>query len=125
MNENRWMKLGERLLDAGGPRQRARLLVDQVPSTTLAGLGLTRNGSTAAIALGAFAVGAVLGAGAVIFFAPGSEVVRQELSVELERTKRLARRAAGRARKRGERAVAQATNGLDDLPLNERHDAHA
>ena len=42
MMDNRWMRLGERLLDASGPRQRARLLVDEVPSSTLAGLGLAR-----------------------------------------------------------------------------------
>jgi len=129
MNENRWINLGERMIAAAGSRERARLLVDEVPASTLAGLGLTRTGSSAAMAVGAFTVGALIGAGAVIFLAPGSEAVREELSVQLRRTKRLARVAASRARKRTERVakntVERVAVGFDDMPPNEQHDAHA
>lgn len=129
MNQNRWIRIGERMMDASSPRQRARVVVDEIPTSTLAGLGLARIGPSMAIALGAFAVGSVLGAGAVIFFAPGSESVRSEFSVELERTKRMARSAAARARGRTRRAakemVERVAESSEQAQIDERHDAHA
>lgn len=128
MDQNRWLRLAERMMDASGPRQRARALVDEVPASTLAGLGLARTGSSMAVAVGAFAVGAVLGAGAVIFFAPGSESVRSELAVELERTKRLARRTAARARARPQSAAKPTAERVGERfedQEDERPEAHA
>ncbi len=84
MNTQHLVDLGQKLLGASDARDRARILVDEVPAKTLAAVGLAKSGhSSVGLPIGAFLAGAVVGAGAVILFVPGGEEMRRELSAKL------------------------------------------
>jgi hypothetical protein len=132
MKLERWMRIGQRVVVAPAVGAAARSVVSHVPMHTLMRFGLGRRTTMSVVVplAGAFTLGAVIGAGTLLFFAPGSDEMRKRIASRIDAARSRIRhedeltdeeRAAARAKAA---AFATATRDHEDDGHRDDHDDH-
>lgn len=124
MKDEGWKQIGQRTVVEPVVRAGARALVSYLPLGTLLRVGRS---SGPLRLIGAFAIGTLIGAGAILFFGPGSGATRGAIADGLETARERIRRSrspATRAQRSKAAALATATRDPHDDGHRDGHDDH-